>query len=259
MILNMNHVQISREGAVLQICLNRPERKHALTHAMYEQLHVALQQADQDEQIRVIHFTGLGDAFTSGNDLKDFAQNPPTDLNAPVFHFLNAMRTARKPIVAAVSGVAVGIGTTLLLHCDLIYCDSSALFQLPFTNLGLCPEGGSSVLLARLGGYHKAAELLMLGKPFNADTAARIGLVNEILPVESLQSVSLQRAFELAAQPPASIRLTKALLKRSTEALLKETMLTEGHEFLARLQSPEAKEAFAAFAEKRKPDFSWFV
>lgn len=257
--MTTDHVRISREGAVLQICLNRPERKHALTHAMYEQLHAALVQADQDDNVRVIHISGVGDAFTSGNDLKDFAQNPPTALNAPVFHFLNAMQSARKPIIAAVSGVAVGIGTTLLLHCDLIYCDNTAMFQLPFTNLGLCPEGGSSVLLPKLVGYQKAAELLMFGKPFNAETAAQIGMVNEVLSADSLQAISLQRAFELAAQPPASVRLTKALLKRTTAPTVAEALRVEGEQFLDRLQSPEAKEAFKAFAEKRKPDFSGFV
>ncbi|MDF3032050.1 MAG: Enoyl-CoA hydratase/isomerase [Moraxellaceae bacterium] len=253
-----NAVLLAHEGPVLQIRLNRPEKKHALTHAMYEQLHDALRSADADANVRAIHLTGNGDAFTSGNDLKDFAQNPPDDLDAPVFHFLQALQTARKPVVAAVSGVAVGIGTTLLLHCDLVYCDETASFQLPFVNLGLCAEGGSSLLLPLLAGHQKAAELLLLGKPFDAPTAAAIGLVNDVLPAADLQAVSLQRARELAAQPAAAVRLTKALLKRSTQAHLAEVMREEGREFIGRLGSPEAKEAFAAFAEKRRPDFSRF-
>lgn len=168
------------------------------------------------------------------------------------------MRTAQKPIVAAVSGVAVGIGTTLLLHCDLVYCDDSAVFRLPFANLGLCPEGGSSLLLPLLAGYQRAAELLLLGEPFNAATATAIGLVNAVLPADDLQSSSLRRAHQIAAQPAASMRLTKALLKRSSQAHLAAIMRDEGQEFITRLGSPEAREALTAFAEKRQPDFLKF-
>lgn len=253
-----NPVLVSHDGPILQIRLNRPDKKHALTHAMYEQLHEALQAAERDARVRVILISGVGDAFTSGNDLKDFAQNPPRDLDAPVFHFLESLRTAQKPVVAAVSGVAVGIGTTLLLHCDLVYCDETAVFHLPFANLGLSPEGGSSLLLPLLAGYQKAAELLLLGEAFNAATAASIGLVNAVLPAAELQATALHRAQALAAQPAAALRLTKALLKRSSQAALGEIMKDEGREFIARLSSPEAREALEAFAEKRKPDFLQF-
>ncbi|HET8730352.1 MAG TPA: enoyl-CoA hydratase [Moraxellaceae bacterium] len=251
-------ILVTQDGPVLQIRLNRPEKKHALTHAMYEQLHEALQAAAQDPRIRAIHVSGTGDAFTSGNDLKDFAQNPPRDLDAPVFHFLESLRTAQKPIVAAVSGVAVGIGTTMLLHCDLVYCDETAHFRLPFANLGLSPEGGSSFLLPLMAGYQKAAELLLLGEAFTAATAEKIGLVNAVLPAAELQQTSLQRAHALAAQPAAALRLTKALLKRNSQTALASIMRDEGTEFIARLGAPEAREAFAAFAEKRKPDFLQF-
>ena len=191
-------ILVTHDGPVLQILLNRPDKKHALTHAMYEQLQAALQAAEQDPRVRAIHVSGTGDAFTSGNDLKDFAQNPPRDLDAPVFHFLESLRTAQKPIVAAVSGVAVGIGTTMLLHCDLVYCDDTALFRLPFANLGLSPEGGSSFLLPLLAGYQKAAELLLLGETFHAATAEKIGLVNGVLPAADLQAASLQRGGDFA-------------------------------------------------------------
>lgn len=257
--ISESHVVLSREGGILQIRMHRPEKKNALTAAMYTQLHEALLRADADPGIRVILLTGTDDTFSSGNDLQDFAEKPATDLDAPVFHFLRALNGLQKPLVAAVSGAAVGIGTTMLLHCDLVYCDATARFQLPFTSLGLCPEGGSSLLLPRLAGYHKAAELLMLGKPFDAATAREIGLVNDVLAPAALQAAALQRAYELAAQPAAALRLTKALLKRSTRTLLEDVLSDEGRHFLARLQSPEAKEAFAAFAEKRKPDFSRFA
>jgi enoyl-CoA hydratase/carnithine racemase len=253
-----SNVRLTREGGILTINMHRPEKKNALTAAMYAQLHEALLAADSDPGVRVVYLTGTDDTFSSGNDLQDFAQHPATDLDAPVFHFLRALNSLQKPLVAAVSGPAVGIGTTMLLHCDLVYCDETARFQLPFTNLGLCPEGGSSLLLPRLAGYHKAAELLMLGKPFNAASAHEIGLVNEVLPAAALQATAQQRARELAAQPAAALRLTKALLKRGTQALLGEVLSDEGRHFLGRLQSPEAKEAFKAFAEKRRPDFSRF-
>lgn len=256
--MNNNPVLVTREGSVLRIRLNRAEKKHALTHAMYEQLHQALTAAEQDPTVRAIHLSGVDNTFTAGNDLQDFQENPPAGLDAPVFHFLSALRNAQKPIVAAVSGVAVGIGTTMLLHCDLVYADATARFRLPFANLGLCPEGGSTLLLPLLAGYQKAAELLLLGEVFDAATAERIGLVTGVLPVEELEAASLRRAQALAAQPAASLRLTKALLKQGSLTALAAVMENEGREFIARLGSPEAREAMAAMREKRLPDFSRF-
>lgn len=253
-----NHVVITQQDGICQILMNRPDKKHALTHAMYTQMYQAVEAAEADPAVRVIYFTGSEGAFTSGNDMKDFLQNPPKGQDAPVFHLLNALLNAKKPIVAAVSGVAVGIGTTMLLHCDLVYCDETARFQLPFVSLGLCPEAGSSLLLPLLAGYHKAAEILMLGEAFDAATAKEISLVNAVLPAAELQDKAMARARQLAAQPAASVRLTKALMKRSVRNTLTELMGHEGEHFVGRLTSPEAKEAMGAFVEKRKPDFSKF-
>jgi len=175
-----------------------------------------------------------------------------------VFILLQKLLYASKPIVAAVSGPAVGIGTTMLLHCDLVYADNTARFRLPFVSLGLCPEAGSSVLLPMLAGYHRAAELLLLGEVFDVATARDIGLVNSIVPAAELQEYALGRARQLAAQPPASVRLTKALMKHAQKSTVAEAMTRESGHFVQRLHSPEAKEAMSAFMEKRLPDFSRF-
>lgn len=253
-----NMVLLSRDGSIQQIFLNRPDKKHALTHAMYTRLHEAISAAEADPAVRVIYISGTSGIFTAGNDMKDFLEQPLQNLEAPVFRLLQVLMRAQKPVVAAVSGPAVGIGTTMLMHCDLVYCDETARFQLPFVNLGLCPEAGSSLLLPLLAGYHKAAEILMLGEAFDAATAASFHLVNAVLPADALQTTALERARKLAAQPPASVRLTKALMKRSWAAVLPELLQHEGEHFIARLSSPEAKEAMGAFVEKRKPDFSGF-
>lgn len=253
-----NHIVTRVEGGIFHLLMNRPDKKHALTHAMYTRMTEAVKEAEADPQVRVIFISGSEGFFTSGNDMKEFLANPPKGQDAPVFHFLNAMLTAQKPIVAAVSGPAVGIGTTMLMHCDLVYADETALFQLPFVNLGLCPEAGSSLLLPLLAGYHKAAELLMLGESFDAATARSINLINGILPAAELQAGALARAQKLAAQPAAAVRLTKQLLKRSWSQVLTELMAHEGEHFVGRLTSPEATEAMSAFMEKRKPDFSRF-
>jgi enoyl-CoA hydratase/carnithine racemase len=253
-----SHILVSQAAGIYKIVLNRPDKKHALTHAMYTDLRVAIEAAEADRAIRVIYLTGSAGCFTSGNDMKDFLSNPPSGEDAPVFQLLNVLVNATKPIVAAVSGPAVGIGTTMLMHCDLVYCDNTARFRLPFVSLGLCPEAGSSLLLPLLAGYHKAAEMLLLGEAFGASTARRIGLVNAILSQDDLQATALERATQLAAQPAASVRLTKALMKRSLQFMVPELMAQESEHFIDRLQSPEAREAIGAFMEKRKPDFSRF-
>jgi enoyl-CoA hydratase/carnithine racemase len=242
----------------MRIEIDRPEKKNALTLAMYSALTAAFDSAEQKSDVRVIFVHGAQGCFTSGNDLKDFLDSPPVGESSPVFRFLGAISQATKPIIAAVQGPAVGVGTTMLLHCDLVLAGQSARFQLPFVNLGLCPEAASSFLLPLLAGYQRAAELLLWGETFGSDKACEIGLVNEVLPDGELMERAWARARSLAARPPASVRCTKALLKKGWEKVVRETMSEEGKLFAQRLASPEAGEAIGAFFERRKPDFSKF-
>jgi enoyl-CoA hydratase/carnithine racemase len=243
---------------VFRIEIARPEKKNALTAEMYQALADALASAEADPAVRVILISGAGGNFTAGNDLADFVDKPPMDEDAPVFRFLNGFANLTKPFVAAVEGVAVGVGTTILLHCDLAYAGASARFALPFANLGLTPEAASSLLLPLRAGHARAAEMLMLGEVFSAQTALETGIINAVLPDGQVLAHALERCRKLITQPAASLRLTKQLMKRAQQALVRETMSTEGEIFRQRLASPEAKEAFAAFFEKRKPDFSRF-
>ncbi|MGC8119447.1 enoyl-CoA hydratase [Marinobacter sp. VGCF2001] len=243
----------------LRVRINRPERKNALTHAMYTALGDALEEAAANDHIRCVLFTGSTDCFTAGNDLGDFVQGLPGDFaSTPVGRFLLLLATAPKPVVAAVNGPAIGIGTTMLLHCDLVFAGDNARFQMPFANLGLCPEGGSSLLLPSWLGRVRAAELLMLGGAFDADKARELGLINRTCNPEDTEQQALAACQQLSEQAPSAIRATKALLNRPTAEAVQETMLTEGTLFAERLKSPEAAEAFRAFMEKRKPDFSSF-
>ena len=244
---------------ILTVRINRPDRKNALTHAMYTALGDALEQADSDTDIRCVLFTGSDECFTAGNDLSDFANGLPGDFEeTPVGRFLFLLANATKPVVAAVNGAAVGIGTTMLLHCDMVFAGTNTRFQMPFANLGLCPEGGSSLLLPSWIGRVRAAELLMLGGAFSADDAYRLGLINRVCDPADTEAEALKTCQQLASQPPAAIRATKKLLGGPTQAELKATMLAEGELFGERLKSPEAAEAFSAFMRKRKPDFSGF-
>lgn len=253
-------IRTEYQEGILRIAIHRPEKKNALTQEMYLALRDAVHQGEQDANVRVILLHGTEDCFTSGNDLQDFLTPPPPSSAAsrPVFQLLSVLSQAKKPSVAAVNGPAVGIGTTMLLHFDLVYAGMSARFQLPFVNLGLCPEAASSFLLPQLAGYHRAAELFLLGEPFSAEKAREIGLVNGIYPDGELLQSALAQAQKLAAKPPASVRLTKALLKKASAKSVAETLAEEAPLFLERLASPEAVEAFAAFFERRKPDFSSF-
>jgi enoyl-CoA hydratase/carnithine racemase len=252
------HILVEQHEQVLRITMNRPEKKNALTVAMYSALVEAMEKAETDKSIRVTLFTGQGDAFTAGNDVMDFMNNPPTSSDSPVSQFLLAISTAAKPIVAAVNGSAVGIGTTMLLHCDLVYASDRARFKMPFVNLGLCPEAGSSLLLPQLMGHVRAAQYLLLGEEFDADTARELHLVNEITAPEELAEVAFKKAQLLAALPPAAVRLSKRLMKESQTGTVQQAMEREGEEFMQRLTSPEAMEAFMAFAQRRQPDFSQF-
>ncbi|MDA8427848.1 MAG: enoyl-CoA hydratase [Geobacteraceae bacterium] len=251
-------IQSELGAGILTLRINRPEKKNALNLAMYQALADGLRQADGDAAVRVILISGCQGCFTSGNDLTDFVAAPPDGSDSPVLQFISAISQARKPIVAAVGGVAVGIGVTMLLHCDLVYAGNKATFQMPFVNLGLCPEAGSTLLLPRIMGYQRAAELILLGEVFSADKACSVGIVTEVCPDEELESTARNRALQLAAQPASAVRLAKNLLKREYARPLQETIAEEGREFMTRLESPEAAEALQAFMQRRKPDFSRF-
>ena len=241
---------------VCTITFNRPAKKNAFTLAMYVRIVELLAQAAEDDEVRVVLLRGEGGSFTAGNDLMDFMNNPPRDQDTPVFKLLLGLAAYEKPIVAAVSGPAIGIGTTMLLHCDLVYAAENTRFAMPFVNLGLCPEGGSSLLLPRMMGHARAAELLMLGDKFTASTAHEVGIVSRVLPDGELDAHAREQARVLAAKAPESLRLTKSLLKAETRQQLRAVLKTEGDHFLKRLTSAEAREAFTAFFEKRPPDFT---
>ncbi|MFX1513851.1 MAG: enoyl-CoA hydratase [Promethearchaeota archaeon] len=252
------HMLIDPQDGILRIQFNRPEKKNAITLAMYTALTEAIKKADTDDSIRVIFITGTEDCFTAGNDLTDFMKTPATDTSAPVFVFMKTISQAEKPIVAAVNGLAIGIGTTMLLHCDLVYAGESTLFQLPFIKLGICPELGSTLILPQMAGYQRAAELLLLGEFFDAKTAREIGFVNTICTDTEVYDVALVSAQELAAQAPTALRVTKSLMKRPTTPVIDETIDEEINQLIRLLDGPEAKEALTAFKERRKPDFSQF-
>jgi len=244
---------------ILRITINRPHKKNALTKAMYSFMADEITRADQDGDIRVVFLQGTADCFTAGNDLQDFKAFEPDGKARPVNPFLSAISQAKKPLVAAIGGQAIGIGTTLLLHFDLVYAGKSAQFRMPFVNLGLCPEAASSFLLPRLTGHQIASELLLLGEPFSAEKALKIGLVSAVYPDSEFIEKAFNQAKKLAEQPPASVRLTKALLKKPISNLVSETMAEELKHFTERLGSAECAEALIAFFERRKPDFSSFL
>ncbi|MDP0499310.1 MAG: enoyl-CoA hydratase-related protein [Verrucomicrobiota bacterium JB022] len=254
----MPEIEIAKAEGVLEIQIARPQKKNALTSAMYAALADAFTAAAEDPSVKVVCIRGAQGVFTAGNDLGDFLNHPPQDGGAPVFRFIEAAAFFPKPLVAVVEGLAVGIGTTLLLHCDYVLAAPDTRFILPFVNLGLSPEAASSYLLPLRAGHALAAELLLLGRPFDAATAQRAGLVNAIVPAEELTGQAQQRCRQLAAQPAAALRATKRLLKQPYVDGVRAALKAEQELFLERLASPEAREAFAAFAEKRAPDFSRF-
>ena len=256
----MSEISVERDGSVLTLRMNRPEKRNALTRAMYTGLADGLDAAAADSGVRVVVIAGAGGHFTAGNDLGDFLAEPPRDgSDTPVARFLRTISRFPKPLVAGVDGVAVGVGTTMLLHCDLVYAADSARLQLAFVNLGLVPEASSSLLLPRLVGNARAAELLMFGETFDAATAERFGIVNRVLPAGELDAFVRERAAALAAKPAGALRNVKKLLRYATTATVPERMAEESALFAAALQSPEAREAMTAFMEKRAPDFSRFA
>jgi enoyl-CoA hydratase/carnithine racemase len=252
-------IGIEQANGICTIRFNRPEKKNAMTGAMYQAMAEALAAAEADNAVRVVVFAGHPGIFTAGNDLEDFLKQPPQGENSSVFRFMAALKGASKPVVATVSGAAVGIGTTMLLHCDLVYASDNAKFSMPFSQLGLCPEFASSLLLQRVAGYQRAAEKLMLGEAFLAEEAQQMGLVNRVLPAGELEAFVQAQAAKLAALPASSVRTTKLLMKQGAAVDIDAQMAQEGEHFRRMLTAPEAKEAFTAFFEKRKPDFSRFA
>ncbi|HEX7249827.1 MAG TPA: enoyl-CoA hydratase [Burkholderiales bacterium] len=251
-------ILVETRERVMRIELNRPEKKNALSPEMYALIAQALATAEADAQVRAVLIHGQPDCFTSGNDVKDFLELPRGSGESPAAGFLRGISTAKKPLVAAVGGPAVGVGTTMLLHCDLVYAAPNARLQMPFVPLGLLPEAASSLLLPVMAGYRRAAEMLLLGAPFGVEKALAAGIVTEIVPEAELVERGRAAALALAALPPASVRMTKELMKRALAPAVQERMSEELHLFGERLKSPEAKEALRAFMEKRKPDFSRF-
>lgn len=242
---------------VARISFDRLDKKNALTGEMYALLGKALAGAEADATVRAVLLHGTAECFTAGNDVGDFLKRP-TGGTPPAKALFDVLPHMQKPVVAAVGGPAVGIGSTLLLHCDLVYAAPNARFQLPFVPLGIVPEFGSTFLLPMLAGYQRAAELLLLGQPFTAQKAYEAGIVTEVVPQEQLIEHAVRVAAALAALPPESIRLTKRLMKARYGQTLAATIEEEMRVFSERLSSPEAKEALGAFLEKRKPDFSRF-
>jgi enoyl-CoA hydratase/carnithine racemase len=254
------HVLVEREGGLLTLRLNRPDKMNALTRAMYSQMAEVLDAANEDRAVRAVLITGGAECFTSGNDVADFLQAPPTGMDSPVFQFMRALFDFGKPVVAAVAGPAVGIGTTLLLHCDLVYVSRDAKLRTPFVNLGLCPEFGSSLLLPRLLGQAKAAEVLLLGEAFTGAQAAEWGIASGALEdgpstVAKAREMAL-RFLELA---PSAVADSKRLMRAPGREELRKVIEEEGALFGQRLRSPEAIEALSAFMQRRKPDFSKFA
>jgi enoyl-CoA hydratase/carnithine racemase len=251
----MSDIITERSGNILRIQLNRPARKNAMTSAMYITLADLLNDAAKDNEIRVVLWHGAGDSFSAGNDIQDFLKNPPGSGESPQARVIEALINFDRPIVVAVQGAAIGGGTTLLTHCDFVFAGESAKFQMPFVNLALVPELGSSYSVPARIGYLRAAELILLGLPFNANRAVELGLVTRVLPDVELLAAATQTARDLAKKPPAALQASKRLMRSSTRELLERAVKLENQEFSVRVRSAEANEAFNAFLEKRKPNF----
>jgi len=252
----MSEILSHTEAGVLTLTINRLEKKNSLTSAMYAQLAQGLDHASASSEVRVVVIQGHESIFSAGNDIADFLNGPAATSESPVFKFLRGISSFAKPLVAAVCGPAVGIGTTLLLHCDLVYAGDNAAFSLPFVNLGLCPEAASSLLLPMRMGYARAAEALLLGEPFTVETALEVGLVNRVVPPLEANALAQRQAHKLAAKPLSSLIETKRLMKQSLLSPVAQRMAEEGASFGRMLREPAAREAFAAFLEKRPPAFA---
>lgn len=253
---NNNDILVHIEAGVMTITLNRVDKKNSISSAMYATMADALVQADSNAIVRVVVFQGHETIFSAGNDIGDFLKGPASTQDSPVFRFLHGISAFSKPLIASVCGPAVGIGTTLLLHCDLVYAGDNAAFSMPFVNLGLCPEAASSLLVPQMMGYHRAAEALLLGEPFMAEAALEVGLVNRVLSPMEANNYAQTVARKLAAKPISSLIETKRLMKKGQLALVTQQIAEEAVSFGRMLKEPAAKEAFGAFMEKRKPNFT---
>jgi len=252
----MADLLIDRTERVLTITFNRVDKKNSFTAAMYAEMADTLTAAQADDAVRAVVFQGHESIFSSGNDIADFLKTPPLSPDVPVFRFLRAISSFTKPLVAAVCGPAVGIGTTLLFHCDLVYAGDNAAFSMPFVNLGLCPEAASSLLAPQRMGYGRAAEALLLGDPFMAEAALEMGLVARIVPPAEANALAQRQAQKLASKPMSSLLQTKRFMKMGQAEAVAQRLGDEGLVFGRMLGEPAAREAFTAFMEKRLPDFS---
>jgi enoyl-CoA hydratase/carnithine racemase len=252
----MDEIITERTGNILRIELNRPTKRNAMTSAMYVALADILKSAAKDEQIRVVLWHGAGDSFCAGNDIEDFLKNPPGPGESPQAQLMHALVDFDKPLVAAVQGAAIGGGTTMLLHCDFVYAGESAKFQMPFINLAVVPEFGSTAIVPARIGHLRAAELILLGSPFDAKRALELGLVSQVVPDRDLLATTTEIAKRLAAKPTGALQASKRLLKQSSRDQIKTAMKAENEEFSVQVRSADAKEALTAFLEKRKPDFN---
>lgn len=249
-------IRIRAEGAVLTITFNRLERKNSITATIYRDVTAALTGAASDRVVRAVVLEGDESIFTAGNDMGDFLKHPGDGEHSLAHAFMLSLANFPKPLIAAVCGPAIGIGTTMLLHCDLVYAGDNAMFSMPFVDLGLCPEAGSSLLVPRMFGHHRAAAALLLGEPLNAQSAFEAGLVNKILPAVEVKAFAHQQARKAAAKPLSSLVETKRLMKQGQAAEVLRQIDVEGVSFARMLAEPAAKEAISAFLAKRKPDFS---
>jgi enoyl-CoA hydratase/carnithine racemase len=252
----MSDIITERSGSILRVELNRPSKKNAMTAGMYTGLAEIFNDAGKDKEIRAVLWHGAGDSFSAGNDVDDFLKNPPKQGEIPQARLMDALIGFDKPIVAAVQGAAIGGGTTMLTHCDFVYAADSAKFQMPFVNLGLVPEFGSSFSVPARVGHLRAAELILLGEPFTAARALELGLVTRVVLERDLLATATAVAQKLAAKPGAALRTCKRLIKQAWVGQLKEAVKVENQEFVERLHSAEAQEAFTAFLEKRLPNFA---
>jgi enoyl-CoA hydratase/carnithine racemase len=253
----MSDINTECSGSILRVELNRPAKRNAMTAAMYTSLAEIFCDAGKDEAVRVVLWHGAGDAFCAGNDMEDFRNNPPGPGNFPQGRLMDALIGFEKPIIAVVQGAAIGGGTTMLTHCDFVYAGESAKFQVPFINLALVPEFGSSFSVPARIGHLRAAELFLLGEPFTATRAAELGLVTRVVPDRDLLAAATVTAQKLAAKPSGALLASKRLIKQASSGQLREAALKiEPPVFFERLRSPEAKEAFSAFLEKRPPNFA---